>query len=42
VTGRAFPTGINTGNIKVRILVDRIELVFNGTYAFGSRPRPGA
>jgi hypothetical protein len=38
VTGRAYPAGVNTGKIKVRIHVDDIELIFNGTYAFGALP----
>lgn len=32
VTGRATPSGDREGEIKVRIRVDGIELVFNGTY----------
>lgn len=33
VTGRASPTADHEGRIKVRIRVDGVELVFNGTYA---------
>lgn len=32
VTGRAQPADANSGKIKVRIDVDDIELIFNGTY----------
>lgn len=32
VTGRAYPASPTTGKIKVRIAVDGMELVFNGTY----------
>ena len=32
VTGYADPTSANNGKIKVRIGVDDVELVFNGTY----------
>jgi hypothetical protein len=34
VTGRAYPAGIDTGKIKVRIAVDDTELIFNGNYRF--------
>ncbi len=36
VTGRAESTDGATGKIKVRIGVDDTELIFNGTYRFGS------
>jgi hypothetical protein len=32
VTGRAQPAGPTTGKIKVRIMADGVELIFNGTY----------
>jgi hypothetical protein len=32
VTGRAQPTEALSGKIKVRIMADGIELIFNGTY----------
>ena len=32
VTGRAQPAGANSGKIKVRIMADGIELIFNGSY----------
>jgi hypothetical protein len=32
VTGRAQPAGPTSGKIKVRIMADGIELIFNGTY----------
>ncbi len=35
VTGRAQPADINSGKIKVRVMADGIELIFNGTYQFG-------
>jgi hypothetical protein len=36
VTGRATPSGENSGDLKVRIFVSRrIELVFDTTYRFG-------
>lgn len=34
VTGRAYPDGIDTGKIKVRIHAGDTELIFNGTYRF--------
>lgn len=34
VTGRAYPDGIDTGKIKVRIHAGDTELIFNGTYHF--------
>jgi len=34
VTGRAQPTDANSGKIKVRIMADGVELVFNSTYQF--------
>ena len=36
VTGRAQPTNGSAGKIKVRVMADGIELIFNGTYQFGS------
>jgi xanthosine utilization system XapX-like protein len=35
VTGRAQPADANSGKIKVRITVDDVELIFNGTYLLG-------
>ncbi|MBL9216573.1 MAG: hypothetical protein JNG83_13935 [Opitutaceae bacterium] len=35
ITGRAQPADATSGKIKVRIMADGIELIFNGTYAFG-------
>ena len=35
VTGFAQPSDATSGKIKVRILADGVELVFNGTYKFG-------
>ncbi len=32
ITGRAQPADANSGKIKVRINVDDVELIFNGTY----------
>lgn len=32
VTGRAQPAGPLSGKIKVRIMADGVELIFNGTY----------
>ena len=34
VTGRAQRTDATSGRIKVRIMADGVELVFNSTYAF--------
>lgn len=34
VTGRAQPANPTSGKIKVRIMADGIELIFNGTYRF--------
>ena len=34
VTGRVEPATANSGKIKVRIMADGIELVFNSTYEF--------
>ena len=34
VTGYAEPADASSGKIKVRIMADGIELVFNGTYRF--------
>ncbi len=35
VTGRAQPANDHTGKIKVRIHVDDVELIFNGSYELG-------
>ena len=35
VTGRAQPANDHAGKIKVRIHVDDVELIFNGTYELG-------
>ena len=35
VTGRAQPADASTGKIKVRVMADGIELIFNGTYRLG-------
>ncbi|HEY4300767.1 MAG TPA: hypothetical protein VGM73_07840 [Candidatus Didemnitutus sp.] len=35
VSGRAVPADAHTGKLKLRIHVDGIDLVFNGTYKFG-------
>lgn len=37
VTGRAQPTDESSGKIKVRVMADGIELIFNGTYEFGEK-----
>jgi len=34
VTGRAQPADATTGKIKVRVMADGVELIFNGTYHF--------
>lgn len=34
VTGRAQPANPTSGKIKVRIMADGIELIFNGSYRF--------
>ena len=34
VTGRAQPADATSGKIKVRVMADGIELIFNGTYQF--------
>ena len=34
VTGRAQPANATSGKIKVRVMADGIELIFNGTYHF--------
>jgi len=34
VTGRAQPADATSGKIKVRVMADGIELIFNGTYRF--------
>ncbi len=36
VTGRAQPIDANSGKIKVRIMADGVELIFNSTYQFGT------
>ena len=36
VTGRAQPVDATSGKIKVRIMADGVELIFNGTYRFGA------
>jgi hypothetical protein len=38
VTGRAQPTEPLSGKIKVRIMADGIELIFNGTYQLTDSP----
>lgn len=40
VTGRVQPTGAASGRIKVRIMADGIELVFNSTYQFAEVREP--
>lgn len=40
VTGRAQPADAVSGKIKVRILADGYELIFNGSYRFESTPQP--
>jgi len=35
VAGRAQPAADGAGKIKVRIFVEDVELIFNGTYRFG-------
>ncbi len=37
VTGYAQPADPTSGKIKVRIMVDGVELIFNGTYRFGGK-----
>lgn len=34
VTGRAQPADAKSGKIKVRVMADGVELIFNGTYHF--------
>jgi hypothetical protein len=34
ITGRAQPADANSGKMKVRIMADGIELIFNSTYQF--------
>ncbi len=42
VTGRAQPAGATSGKIKVRIMADGIELIFNGSYQLiADRPAAG-
>ncbi len=36
VSGRAVPADAHTGKLKLRIHVDGLDLIFNGTYKFGS------
>ena len=36
ITGRAQPADATSGKIKVRIMADGIELIFNGTYEFAN------
>ncbi len=36
VTGRIQPADATSGKIKVRIIADGIELIFNGTYRFNN------
>lgn len=38
VTGRAQPVTAFGGKIKVRIMADGIELIFNGTYELAAKP----
>lgn len=40
VTGRAQPVNSKSGKIKVRIMADGIELIFNSTYEFTSERGP--
>lgn len=42
VTGRAQPAGPTSGKIKVRIMADGIELIFNGTYQLLAGPPAGS
>ncbi|HVU15647.1 MAG TPA: hypothetical protein VHD32_01885 [Candidatus Didemnitutus sp.] len=35
VSGRAQPADAKTGKLKLKIHVDGIDLIFNGTYKFG-------
>jgi len=41
VTGRAQPSNPTSGKIKVRIMADGIELIFNGSYQLAAG-KPGA
>ncbi len=41
VTGYAQPLDATSGKMKVRILADGIELIFNGTYRFGGEKQGG-
>ncbi|MBL9218391.1 MAG: hypothetical protein JNG82_07880 [Opitutaceae bacterium] len=41
VTGRAQPAGANSGKIKVRIMADGIELIFNGSYQLSTATPAG-
>lgn len=40
VSGRAQPTSATAGKIKVRIMADGIELIFNSTYEFAPERGP--
>ncbi len=37
ISGRAQPADASSGKIKVRVMADGIELIFNGTYQFGDK-----
>ncbi len=37
VTGRVQPADAGSGKMKIRIDVDDVELIFNGTYRFGEK-----
>ena len=39
VTGYAQPVDASSGKMKVRVMADGIELIFNGTYHFGAAPK---
>ncbi len=39
VTGYAQPADASSGKMKVRVMADGIELIFNGTYHFGAAPK---
>lgn len=36
VTGRVQPANASSGKIKVRVMADGVELIFNGTYRLGA------
>ncbi|WP_438483253.1 hypothetical protein [Oleiharenicola lentus] len=40
ITGRAQPNSATTGKIKVRIMADGVELIFNSTYEFTAERGP--